>query len=623
MNANNIYDYLIPVGDAGDKIFTNGQQDKVVTGEQERKAEDLIKQIAMKKQLDLERGNAEHILEMLKQDTPEAAIYRALLLQQLEKQKGNTNELKKRDEDNKPGVVRRVAGWVGRKTLGAAKYMGYMALQYLAWKAIMNAGDIYRDGPVKTWKKWQLENGIARTPDLAEKFGDANAAVGDGIYKRDVALSDLPKEARDAIIKYGDEKFGKEFNTAASRVKMKNVFKDAKGDYLEKLPEGIDPSKFESQVGFFLDTGDKKNAILPISREAIGEKTFDNALRVGDATSVINGSSNAFWDDPNVRTFDSITFNIADKSGYNKQMKSNWRIYDPPKPKKQIAQVADEGAPQITPSTVPTKEAPENAPVKTEEKPPVKKSGRKQKFYGVDLSSIEDREFYDELINVGNFAGNLAENTYRAASTVDNHYKFNAKNVLKTLDMIKGKSYTDPSAYPAVFKNIDVNYTDGIKSGYLPEFLVQAAMIRNEFPNPKDKGKMMDKLNNLINIYNDRTWTARRYNPPSLKPIMKIKNEPYVTNPGTWVSSGLWSILGIAGAVALYSAISAGSGGVVPALTLAATGAAAGAAAATVADGAADATGHGYRFPKRRLRKRTIGRAHLKKTTKDRRRKRR
>ena len=195
MNANNIYDYLIPVGDARDKIFTNGQQDKVVTGEQERKAEDLIKQIAMKKQLDLERGNAEHILEMLKQDTPEAAIYRALLLQQLEKQKGNTNELKKRDEDNKPGVMRRVAGWVGRKTLGAAKYMGYMALQYLAWKAIMNAGDIYRDGPVKTWKKWQLENGIARTPDLAEKFGDANAAVGDGIYKRDVALSDLPKEA--------------------------------------------------------------------------------------------------------------------------------------------------------------------------------------------------------------------------------------------------------------------------------------------------------------------------------------------------------------------------------------------------------------------------------------------
>ena len=32
MNSN-MFDYLLPVGDAGDKSFTNGKQDEVITAE--------------------------------------------------------------------------------------------------------------------------------------------------------------------------------------------------------------------------------------------------------------------------------------------------------------------------------------------------------------------------------------------------------------------------------------------------------------------------------------------------------------------------------------------------------------------------------------------------------------
>lgn len=67
---------------------------------------------------------------MLQKDTPEAAIYRAVLLQQLEKQNKDTAEVQKDDGDNKPGVLRQAASWVGNKALNTAKYVGYAALTH-------------------------------------------------------------------------------------------------------------------------------------------------------------------------------------------------------------------------------------------------------------------------------------------------------------------------------------------------------------------------------------------------------------------------------------------------------------------------------------------------------------
>ena len=57
--SGNLLDYLKPVDDAGDKSYKNGKQE--FSGDEEKKANDLIKQIAYQKQLDLERGNTEAI----------------------------------------------------------------------------------------------------------------------------------------------------------------------------------------------------------------------------------------------------------------------------------------------------------------------------------------------------------------------------------------------------------------------------------------------------------------------------------------------------------------------------------------------------------------------------------
>lgn len=210
MNSN-MFDYLLPIGDAGDKTFTNGKQDEIVTAEKVEKAQDLLKQIAMKKQLELENGNAEHILQLLQKDTPDAAIYWALLLQQLE----NTKEAKKKEEDKKPGIVKRAA-------IGTAKFVGSLALRYLLMQAIFHGYDIYKSGPKGAWQNWLAENGVAKTPDLAEKNGDPMAAVGQDILKRNVKFSDLTENEQKAFLSYAkDNGFYDKINTAQADFSLK------------------------------------------------------------------------------------------------------------------------------------------------------------------------------------------------------------------------------------------------------------------------------------------------------------------------------------------------------------------------------------------------------------------
>lgn len=556
MNANNIYDYLIPVGDAGDKIFTNGQQDKVVTGEQERKAEDLIKQIAMKKQLDLERGNAEHILEMLKQDTPDAAIYRALLLQQLEKQKGNTNELKKRDEDNKPGVVRRVAGWVGRKTLGAAKYMGYMALQYLAMKALSNAGDIIRDGPVKTWKKWQLENGVARTPDLAKEHGDANAAVGDGIYKREARINDLSKENQKKAINIIDEVSPTPVNMANTKIELKTFYEDKDGNYYLTIPDNIDPSQLKVNTGYFVNTGIPGNEDIPLTAEMAED------LRVGDARSVISGTGNAITDNTFVRTVDNGTFGIADKTGFNDSTRPNTTLSAPTKQKAEIEEILK-------------KQKVFNQTNQTAPNMFVDPALR----YATDLQA--------KALNFGNFVGDRTEYHGRYK---DPHYKINMKNVYGLLNKIEDLAPTDLEGAYNIFDKMDANYNEGIMPNDLGKFLYEAVGLTRKYTSPKDK-KLLDKqMDALISHYTKKTTTFTEDSPPKLN----LAKDSHIVAVPTPSSSGQYntiqdSIFGMLLAALIWS-ISRGR------------------------------SGKGYKFPP----KKSVGRrAHLKKTTKDRRRKRR
>lgn len=305
MNGN-LVDYLVPVGEAGDRSFSNGKQEIVPTAEQQRKADEMIKQIAQQKQLELERGNVEHIMEILKKDTPDAAIYRALLLQQLE----NTNQLKKKDEDKKPGVIKRVA-------IGTAKFLGSLALRYLVMQTLMHAGDIYRLGPKLTWQKFLVENGVAKTPDLAEATGAATAALGDTIVRRNRSFQDLSEAQKSAVLGYAKEQgFLDKINTQSASFGLKNVYK--KGDeYFDVLPKDAKLEDYTKVWGTVLNTGGKDSVIMPMTRSGLGDNLYDSIFKAGNARTVITPEDGWFLGNEGIRAVDNSFLHIGDLTGRN------------------------------------------------------------------------------------------------------------------------------------------------------------------------------------------------------------------------------------------------------------------------------------------------------------------
>ena len=604
MNTSDISDYLSPVANAGDSIYFNGEQEKVVTKEEERKAEELIKQIALKKQLDLQRGDPTKIREMLNQDTPEAAIYRALLLQQLEKNKGEGK--KEEEEEEKPGVVRRVAGWIGKTALGTAKYMGYMALRYLAWKAIRNAGDIYRDGPMKTWKKWQLESGVARTPELAEKFGDEYAALGDDIVDRSVSLSEMTKDQQKKAIAYADEIFGKKVNTNGLKFDLMGVFKNNDtGEYVDSLPKGADADDYTKEFGYFINTGKKGDPLLPVNKDDFGSQMFDSIFKKGKVNALITPENNWFTGNPFIRTLDNEVYHIGELTGYNERTReNNVERYEPPSRRKMEEEKRKKEEEEKM-----KKMAEEDKKKKEEEEKKKKEEEEKKKKSNPDdddgEGSLEDRIWADRMDNVHSTFSNLAGNSNAYGWFVDNHFKYTPKTVLKALNMIEGKNYTDEDLYQPLFDMADVNYTEGIRSGDLAEFMGKAALLKRYYSRPGQKKELLKRLENLINQYNDSTYTVLPHKNPSLKPTLDLKENRWNINTGN-IASNAATILGVsAAAYEAWKVLHTTSEVVKTAAPVAA------------------ALAGGYRFPKRRLRKSTSKRAHLKKTTKDGRRKRR
>lgn len=305
MNGN-LVDYLVPVGEAGDKTFSNGNQEIVATADQQRKADEMIKQIAQQKQLELERGNVEHIMEILKKDTPDAAIYRALLLQQLE----NTKDLKKKEEDKKPGVVKRVA-------IGTAKFLGSLALRYLVMQTLMHAGDIYRLGPKLTWQKFLAENGVAKTPDLAEATGAATAALGDTIVRRNRSFQDLSDAQKTAVLGYAKEQgFLDKINTQSATFSLKNVYK--KGDeYFDVLPKDAKLEDYTKVWGTVLNTGGKDSVMMPMTRSGLGDNLYDSIFKAGNARTVITPEDGWFLGNEGIRAVDNSFLRIGDLTGHN------------------------------------------------------------------------------------------------------------------------------------------------------------------------------------------------------------------------------------------------------------------------------------------------------------------
>lgn len=310
-------DYLLPVGEPGDKSFSNGKQDIIPTYEQQKKAEEMAKQLLQQKQLELERGNVEHIMEILKKDTPDAAIYRALLLQQLQ----NTGELKKKEEDKKPGVIKRFA-------LGTAKFLGSMAIRYLIMQTLFHAGDLYRLGPKLTWQKFLAENGVAKTPDLAEATGAATAALGDSIIRRNRNFQDLSENQKKAVLSYAKDKgFMDKINTQSAKFELKRIFN--KGDfYFEKLPEGANPADYTQAWGTVLNTGGKGSTIMPMTRAELGDALYDGIFKVGNARTVITPEDGWFLGNEGIRAVDNSFLRIGDLTGHNELKRK--AVFDSP-----------------------------------------------------------------------------------------------------------------------------------------------------------------------------------------------------------------------------------------------------------------------------------------------------
>lgn len=313
MNGN-IYDYLIPVGEAGDKSFTNGRQDVVPTVEQQKKADELVKQIAMKKQLELERGNTEHLLEIMERDTPDAAVYRALLLQQIE----NTNRLKREQEDKKDGVLKRAAKFVGNAALGTAKFMGNLALRYMAMQALFHAGDIYKHGFKQTWQNWLAENGVGRTPGLAEASGDQVAAINGDLIQRNMDFRDLTPGQKKAVLKYAEDTLGRDVvNTQKADFALKSMYKKG-NEYFNSIPaDAADPSEYTKEWAMMFNTGSKDTAPIPVGRDELGSNMFDSIFKRGNVRTLITPEDNWLFGNPTLRAMDNSMLHIGDITGRN------------------------------------------------------------------------------------------------------------------------------------------------------------------------------------------------------------------------------------------------------------------------------------------------------------------
>ena len=299
------------VDEAGDKSYNNGQ--KELSGEQQRKMNEMLRQIVQQKQNDLLSGDMNTILAKLKENTPEAALYRALLLQQLEdavkkdKAEGNT------DDKDKPGWLKRAYRWVKSKAWGVTKALGWSAAMYLLGVAFKHIPDFSQKGFSATWNQILTEHGIARTPEYAEMVGDATAAVDGDILKRNIKFSDLSEPEKIATMNFAKKEMGTDakFDTSKAEFKLIPIFK--KGNEIEThIPFGEDADSYSKIFTHVLDTGGKDGTLLPINPSTIGRKNYENLFKVGKVRTEITPEDNWFTGNTLLRTVDNGLWHMGD-----------------------------------------------------------------------------------------------------------------------------------------------------------------------------------------------------------------------------------------------------------------------------------------------------------------------
>ena len=457
MNGNMV-DYLLPVADAGDKSFTNGAQDVIPTALQERKANELVKQIAMQKQLELERGNVDHIMQVLQKDTPDAAIYRALLLQQLESKK------KEEEEKKKPGAVKRIA-------INTAKFLGALALRYLVWQTISHAGDLYRYGPKMTWQKFLAENGVAKTPELAEMSGDAMAAFGDTIMRRNVNFKDLTDNQKQAVLQYAKNNgFDEALNTQKATLGLKSVFrKDDK--FYDALPKDAKAGDFTKMWATIVNTGGKDGSIIPLSREELGSNVYDSIFKMGNTKTVITPEDNWFTGNPAIRAIDNSFSHIADITGSNELKRK--AVFDKPE---------YNGMPPLK-----KKVTGESVPVEITNVPQV------------SLNDLSKKEVDDAVkivkANVGNFLANVKNDAWFSETKYNVQPSDVEDIVQKFLENPRDFASTDK-----IFEALNPNTSHGISGNNLVEFVTKCMVQKMTVMNKSDRERFYKNLINEMSV---------------------------------------------------------------------------------------------------------------------------
>lgn len=320
--SGNLLDYLKPVDEAGDKSYKNGKQE--FSAEDEKKANDLIKQIAYQKQLDLERGNTEAILAKLKENTPEAAIYRALLLQQIEqyqkeKKEGKKDGDEKKDDkkdDKEEGILKKSFNWLKSTSWTVTKTLAIAALIFLAKEGVNNYRTIKDKGWKAAWENVVANQGVAKSPEFAEQTGESTAALNGDVVKRNVKFDDLNDAEKAVTMNFAKDHMdkGATFDTTEAEFKLVPFFKKGK-EYDLKLPEGANPADYTKGYTMILNTGGKDGTTIPVSPSTIGQNAYDSMFKISNLRTEITPQDSWFTGNQHLRAIDNGAWGL--NSYYN------------------------------------------------------------------------------------------------------------------------------------------------------------------------------------------------------------------------------------------------------------------------------------------------------------------
>lgn len=477
--SENLLDYLKPVDDAGDKSYKNGKQE--FSGDEEKKANDLIKQIAYQKQLDLERGNTEAILAKLKENTPEAAIYRALLLQQLEqyqKEKKEKGEDKKEGEGKKDeqqeGFFKKVGNWLKGTSWKITKTLAIAALIFLAKEGVKNYGTIRDEGWKAAWEKIVAKQGVAKTPEFAEQTGETTAALNGDVVKRNVKFGDLNEAEKKATMNFAMDHMdeGATFDTTEAEYKLVPFFKKGK-EYDLKLPEGANPTEYDKGYTMILNTGGKDGTTIPVTPLTIGQNAYDSMFKVSDLRTEITPQDNWFTGNKHLRAIDNGAWYL--NSAYRS-------VFPNPGAEKLKRPIAND----ITPDMYPSSKRPKMSTAVAKMADVPAKASK-----AITASDVAEKVISEKSSKISHNQDILNRNILFNDDIVGVRFMPDPKTVEQTMDLL-GDGAMNVTKANKVFKALHPQSGYGIEKGDMEKFWRDAIKIRETVKDPNERRYLYD-----------------------------------------------------------------------------------------------------------------------------------